>query len=42
MQTIPTWVITRENPALAGLAAFSRDPNRFAVALEGRRWRRPG
>jgi glucokinase len=41
MQSIPTWVITRENPALAGLAAFSRDPNRFAVALEGRRWR-PG
>jgi glucokinase len=40
MAGIPTWAITRDNPALAGLAAFAGDPNRFGVALAGRRWRR--
>ena len=40
MASMPTWVITRENPALAGLAAFARDPNRFGVALAERRWRK--
>jgi glucokinase len=39
MVTLPTWVITRENPALLGLAAFAREPGRFGVNLEGRRWR---
>lgn len=36
---IPTWVITAEQPALIGLAAFARMPSRFAVTLTGRRWR---
>jgi glucokinase len=40
MATIPTWAITRDNPAMPGLAAFARDPNRFSVTLAGRRWRR--
>jgi glucokinase len=39
MATIPTWVITRDSPALAGLAAFARTPARFGVTLAGRRWR---
>jgi glucokinase len=39
MTAIPTFVITRENPALAGLAAFARAPGRFGVSLLGRRWR---
>jgi glucokinase len=39
MATLPTWVITRENPALVGLAAFAREPERFGVNLTGRRWR---
>jgi glucokinase len=41
MATIPTWVITRDNPAMPGLAAFARDPARFGVTLAGRRWRWP-
>ena len=41
MATMPTWVITRDSPALVGLAAFARTPERFGVALAGRRWRRP-
>jgi glucokinase len=40
MATMPTWVITRDSPALVGLAAFARAPERFGVALEGRRWRK--
>jgi glucokinase len=39
LATIPTFVITRENPALEGLAAFARTPQRFGVDLRGRRWR---
>ena len=39
MATIPTWVITRDNPALPGLAAFARTPERFSIALTGRRWK---
>jgi glucokinase len=39
MATIPTWVITRDSPALAGLAAFACTPARFGVTLAGRRWR---
>ncbi|MGQ7792097.1 glucokinase [Faunimonas sp. B44] len=35
-----TAVITRDSPALLGLAAFARTPNRFGVSLTGRRWRR--
>lgn len=39
MATIPTWVITRANAAIPGLAAFASAPERFGVSLEGRRWR---
>jgi glucokinase len=39
MATIPTWVITRNNAALPGLAAFASAPERFGVSLEGRLWR---
>ena len=35
---IPSYVIVGENPALKGLAAFARAPNRFGVNLVGRRW----
>ena len=40
MATIPTFLITRKNPALAGLAAFAQQPGRFGVNLSGRRWRK--
>jgi glucokinase len=36
--TIPTWAIVEETPALRGLAAFARAPERFGVNLSGRRW----
>jgi glucokinase len=39
MSAIPSWVITRDNAALPGLAAFARNPERFGVTLTGRRWR---
>ena len=42
MAAIPIWVMTGENPALAGLSAFARTPERFGVALSGRRWRSGG
>src|SRR5690606_32460956 len=38
MQAIPSWVIVRDSPALAGLAAFASHPERFGVTLAGRRW----
>ncbi len=38
MATIPAFVIVAENPALQGLAAFARAPERFGVNLSGRRW----
>jgi glucokinase len=38
MATIPLYVIVGENPALKGLAAFARAPERFGVNLSGRRW----
>jgi glucokinase len=40
MTRIPTFVIVGENPALQGLAAFARAPERFGVNLSGRRWLR--
>jgi glucokinase len=40
MAGIPTWVIVSTNPALQGLAAYARAPQRFGVNLEGRRWRK--
>jgi len=39
MAAIPSFVIMRDNPALEGLGAFARRPERFAVNLSGRRWR---
>jgi glucokinase len=38
MAGIPSYVIVGENPALQGLAAFARAPQRFGVNLAGRRW----
>ena len=38
MATIPTFVIVSDNPALKGLAAFARSPERFGVNLSGRHW----
>jgi glucokinase len=38
MAQIPTWVVVGDNPALKGLAAFARAPERFGVNLSGRRW----
>jgi glucokinase len=40
MRAMPTYVITRENPALVGLAALAYRPDLYGVNLEGRRWRR--
>jgi glucokinase len=40
MATIPAYVIVGENPALKGLAAYARAPERFGVNLSGRRWLR--
>ncbi|WP_425500127.1 glucokinase [Propylenella binzhouense] len=40
MRGMSTVVITRESPALLGLAAFARTPNRFGVSLTGRRWKK--
>ena len=34
-----TSIVTKEDAALAGIAAFARAPSRFAVSLTGRRWR---
>lgn len=38
MAHIPTYVVTADRPALAGIAAFARTPSRFGVSLDGRRW----
>jgi glucokinase len=42
MGQMPTWVITRDSPALPGLAAFAREPESFGVSLAGRRWQTAG
>jgi glucokinase len=39
MAAVPSFVIVGESPALQGLAAFARAPERFGVNLVGRRWR---
>ncbi len=39
MHAIPSFVITRDRPALEGLAALARTPTRFALSLTGRRIR---
>ena len=39
MATIPAYVITHPLAALAGLAAYAREPSKFDVETSGRRWR---
>ena len=39
MATIGTSVIVAERPALSGIAAYARAPDRFGISLAGRRWR---
>jgi glucokinase len=39
LEGMATAIITKTNPALAGITAFARAPSRFAVDLTGRRWR---
>lgn len=38
MKTIPTFILTHPQAALAGLAAYSRAPGAYRVSLEGKRW----
>ncbi len=40
MKTIPTFVVTHPQAALAGLASYARNPSTFGISTEGRRWRR--
>ncbi|MDY8108037.1 glucokinase [Fulvimarina sp. 2208YS6-2-32] len=40
MREIPLYVITEEQPALAGLAAFARSPRFFGLETTGRHWKR--
>jgi glucokinase len=39
MRRMATAIIVKKDAPLAGLAAFARQPTRFGVALEGKRWR---
>ena len=39
MEGMMTAIITRPDPALAGLAAFASEPARFGVELAGKLWR---
>ena len=39
MRGMPIYVITQPLNALAGLAAYAREPDRFGVRTSGRRWR---
>ncbi len=41
MQTIPTYIVTHELPALVGLAAYARNPSAFTIDIEQRRWKLP-
>ena len=40
MKTIPTFVVTHPQAALAGLASYARMPASYGLATEGRCWRR--
>jgi len=40
MATIPTFLVRHPAPALAGLAAYARTPQAFALDLDGRLWTR--
>jgi glucokinase len=39
MERMGTAIIVKEDAALAGIGAFARNPSRFGVELDGRRWR---
>lgn len=39
MGTIPTFVVTHPQAALAGLASFARAPSAYGISTDGRRWR---
>jgi glucokinase len=39
LASIPTYVVTHSQAALAGLATFARTPADFGLALDGRRWK---
>lgn len=39
VKRMATAIVTKEDAALSGIAAFARAPTRFSVNLEGRRWR---
>ena len=39
LERMATSIVTKEDAALAGIAAFARAPASFAVNLTGRRWR---
>lgn len=39
MERMATSIVIKEDAALAGIAAFARNPLRFGVELAGRRWR---
>lgn len=38
LERVPTAIITRDLPALAGIAEFARHPGEFGMELGGRRW----
>jgi glucokinase, proteobacterial type len=40
LSTIPTFVVTHPQAALAGLASFARAPSAYGIATDGRRWLR--
>ncbi|CDZ57926.1 glucokinase [Neorhizobium galegae] len=40
MGTIPTFVVTHPQAALAGLASFARTPFAYGLSMDGRRWQR--
>lgn len=40
LATIPTYVVTHPQAALAGLASFSRRPSAYGVSMDERRWKR--
>lgn len=39
LASMSTAIVTRQDPPLAGIAAFARAPARFGLELEGRHWR---
>ncbi|WP_420335621.1 glucokinase [Roseibium sp.] len=42
MGKIPTFIVRHPDPALEGLASFAREPNAFAVDMQGRQWKAAG